>query len=116
MAKAKKATKSRTRKPKEASSNGAEPRPVQHFIPGTEPQIIQEVEDAANEFHETRIEKRQLNEKFHDVTMKLLDRMREHDLTEYENSEGMIFKINQNQAIKAKKKKKVKHPVTGEVG
>jgi hypothetical protein len=87
----------------------------QGHLPGTEPDIIPAVEDAANDFHDTRIQKRQLNEKFHDVTMKLLDRMRERGLTEYENSEGMIFRINQNQAIKAKKKKKVKHPVTGEV-
>ncbi len=119
MAKAKKPTKSRKAK---VEANGVAKPPIterenlrQTFLPGAEPVIIEEVEDAANEFHSTRIEKRQLNEKFHDVTMKLLDRMREHDLTEYENAEGMIFKINQNQAIKAKKKKKVKHPVTGEV-
>lgn len=84
-------------------------------MPGTEPETIPEVEDAANEFHETRIEKRKMNEKLHDKTMALLDVMRKHDLTEYENAEGFIFKINTNEAIKAKKKKKVKHPVTGEV-
>lgn len=108
-------SKKATRKGKtKAEANGAPEAPLkQNWIPGTEPEIIPKIEEAANEFYNQRIAKREANEKLHDDTLVLIDRMREQGLTEYQNADGFIFKINQNQAMKCKKKKKAKHPVTG---
>lgn len=117
-----KAKKPRTAKKKaekaKPEANGSEPLAdkalKQTFLPGTEPEIIPEVEDAANEFQEARIAKRTANEILHDKALLLLSRMIENGLSSYENEEGMVFNINEVKAIKAKKKKKAKHPVTGE--
>lgn len=85
----------------------------QTWIPGTEPETIPEVEEAAVDFYDCRQEKRELNAEFHDKTIKLIDRMRAHDLTQYQMASGHILKIDQNAAVKCKKKKK---PKKGELG
>lgn len=102
-------TNSKSKKPKEA-------KPVQQWIPNTEPETIPEVEQAVLAFEDAKEEHKEASKEIKARTLMLMDKIRAHALDKYQAASGKIYSINHKAGILSKKKKKAKHPVTGEVG
>lgn len=86
----------------------------QQFLPGTEPETIPEVEQAVLAFEDAKEEEKEVKKEFKDKAGRLMDVLRSNKLDQYQAASGMIYKLNHKAAIGRKKKKKIKHPVTGE--
>lgn len=100
-----------------AKANGKAPKrerkPVQNWLPDTEPETIPEVEQAVLAYEEAKEEDKEARKEFKAKDLALMDKLRSNKLDQYQSASGMIYKLNNKPVISRKKKKKVKHPVTG---
>jgi hypothetical protein len=90
----------------------ARKRVKQGFIPGTEPPLIREIDDAAETYYEAMMERVKLSKDEDEAKQNLIDKMVKHDIERYETPDGLVITVTNKKNVKAKKK----HDDNGEEG
>jgi hypothetical protein len=79
-------------------------RPRQQRIPGTEPESIKAIDDAADNYYEVMVERVRLSKQEDDAKDNLIDKMKENGVDRYETPDGLIVTITAKSNVKVKRK------------
>jgi hypothetical protein len=86
------AVKTRKKKAKQAHLNGMEP------------ETIKAVDDAAEIYHDVKLERCKLSKEEDQAKDNLIDKMKEHGLSAYTTSDGIVVTLTSTSNVKTKRK------------
>lgn len=82
-------------------------RPKKQWLPGHEPEVIQELEDAADNYYDAVQDRIPLTKAEDEAKDSLIDKMKEHKLDRYITQDGLVVAITAVSNVKVKKKKEL---------
>ena len=80
-------------------------KPEQTAIPGTEKVVHKDVTKCAQELYDVRAERMALSEEEGKLSAKLLDLMKKHAVTKYDDGEITVTVVAVDEKVKVKKKR-----------
>ncbi len=75
----------------------------QGFLPGTEPEFIAALDDAADTYYDAMQERCRLSKEEDEAKDNLIDKMKEHRLERYITSDGKIVAVVNKSNVKVKR-------------
>lgn len=103
-----------TRKKRERTKRTAD----QGYLPGEgmEPPRHKRVDDAADNYYDTMMDRVKLSKEEHELKDALIDKMKEHGIDRYEMPDGKIVMVTHKSNVRVKKKKAKKGAAPSENG
>lgn len=92
----------------------AKPKAKQGFISGMEPPSYKDIDDAAENYYDTMLERKALSETEDLQKDALIDKMKEHGIDRYEMPDGKVVMVTAKAQVKVKKAKKASEEPEGD--
>lgn len=73
-------------------------------IEGMEPVSIRDLDEAAETYHEAKLERRRLSNAEDEAKDNLIDKMKQHGMSRYETPDGLLVVVTDKSNIKTSKK------------
>jgi hypothetical protein len=93
------ATKTKRKPAKKAKAKAKQP-----FLEGMEPPRIKAIDEAAEIYHDAKMDRVKLSKDEDEAKDNLIDLMKQHDIALYETPDGLIVSLLNKSNVKTKKK------------
>lgn len=104
------ATKTKATVKKRTGKPPREKKPKQQFLPGLAPPSVPAIDQAADTYYETMMQRVELSKEEDTAKDNLIDKMKEYSLDRYETPQGLIVSVTATSNVKCKRKKQAPEP------